>query len=111
LMIKDGRYCNRENGAGKFEGDAPVSNEQAHMIGMNAAGQTKLDGLRPNRDEVAIWSLHRHRVGEIDEMDCDGASAFPYGDIKETRSIDLNDRHRRVRPKNCVAQQLEVVGA
>ncbi len=81
------------------------------MIGMNAAGQTKLDGLRSNREEVAIWALHRHGVGKVYEMDRDGASVPPHGDINETRSTDLNDWRFRVRPKNCVAQQLEVIGA
>jgi hypothetical protein len=74
FMIKDGRHCNREHGAGKLEGDVPVSDKQAYMACTNAAGQTKLDGLLPNRKEVSIRALHYHRIGEVDEMDRDGAS-------------------------------------
>jgi hypothetical protein len=69
------------------------------MIGMNAAGEPKLDSLRPNREEVAIGALHRHRVGEVDEMDCDRAGVFPHRDIEETRSVNLNDWRLHVRKK------------
>jgi hypothetical protein len=33
-------------------------------------------------------ALHRHRVGEIDEMDCHRAGVFPHPDIEETRSVN-----------------------
>ena len=110
-MIEDGRYSNRENGAGNFEGHTPVGNEQAYMAGTNTAGQTNLDGLCANGKKVAIRTLHRHGIREVDEMDRDGASVFPHGDIDETRSMNFNDRCFRVRPKDCIAQQLEMVVA
>ena len=81
------------------------------MSGANAARQTKLESLCPNRKEVAIWPLHRHGISEVNEMDRDGASILPHGYINQTRSINFNHRRLRVGPKNCVAQQFEVISA
>jgi hypothetical protein len=54
-MVEDGRYPYGEQGTRALDGDALISNEQACMISMNAVRQTKLEGLRPDGEEVAIW--------------------------------------------------------
>ncbi len=74
------------------------------MIGTNAVGQTNLDRLCADREEVAIWPLHRHGVGEIDEMDRNRASVLPRGDIEETRSIEPQPPALQCSPKElCCA--------
>src|SRR5258705_12383528 len=49
FVIQNGRYRNCEHGAGEFEGNASISNKQTYMIDTSAAGQSKFQGLCPNR--------------------------------------------------------------
>ena len=78
---------------------------------MDAFGEAELECLCADGKEVAVRAFHRHGVGEVDEMDGDGAGVAPDGDVEKAGTEDFDDGRFVVGPEECVAEKLEVVGA
>ena len=80
-MIEDCGHGQGDGGSGAIDWNGLVGDEQVGLFGVRVCGKLELDGLCADGEEVAVGALHRHGVGEVDEVDGDGAGVTPEGDV------------------------------
>ncbi len=108
-MIHNRRHRNHERGAVTHNRHRLIRNQKPRLLRLHFAGQIQRDLLRPNRKEIAIRPLHRHRIGQVHQVYRNRPRVTPCRNVKHPGAIHLNRRLLVHRPANGVPHHLQMV--
>ena len=98
-----------EFGTAAFDLRGPLGNQQMGGFRLQPVRQADSHPLLAHGKKLSVGTLHRHRVGQVHQMNDDGVPVSPRGHVENAGSGDFDHRAFVRGPFDGVAEKFEMV--